>query len=226
MFCGLSGPKNMCVRVFRLVLHYLNFTNSSLSRFLKLGRGIIDGFLLEPHYFYWTRPHFGGKLNSFVAVLAQNTCVGGCRSVTYYSKVYISLLWRFMKAGMGVMDNFILQPCHFLPSQSPFWRKTDKFFGWSGPKHMGVWLETGDIPLQLQYYFIIKVREAWEGNSRWISTLTSPFSISTVPTFEENWLVLWLLWPKTHVCVVTDPCYTIPKSTLVYWEGLWSLGWE
>ena len=50
--------------------------------------------------FYQTGPYFGGKLTSFVAVLAQNTFVCGCRRVLYYFKVNISLLGRFTKPGM------------------------------------------------------------------------------------------------------------------------------
>ena len=49
--------------------------------------------------FYQISPHVGGKLTSFVAVLAQNTCVWGCRPMLYYSKVNIILLERFMKPG-------------------------------------------------------------------------------------------------------------------------------
>ena len=36
-----------------------------------------------------TNPNFEGKLISFVAILAQNTCVCGCRPGLYYSKVNI-----------------------------------------------------------------------------------------------------------------------------------------
>ena len=43
-----------------------------------------------------------------------------------------------MKPGIGVMDNFPVEPHHFLQSESPFWRKTDKFCGCSDPKHMCV----------------------------------------------------------------------------------------
>ena len=74
--------------------------------------------------FSQTSPHFGGKLTSFVTVLAQNTHVRGCRPVLYYLKVNISSLGRFLKPVMGIMDKCLLQPRHFLSSQSPFWRKT------------------------------------------------------------------------------------------------------
>ena len=69
--------------------------------------------------FYQTGPHFGGKLTSFVAVLAQNPIACGRRLVLYYSKVNISVLESFMKTGMGIMDKLLLQIQHFLPSQSP-----------------------------------------------------------------------------------------------------------
>ena len=69
--------------------------------------------------------HFGRKLTSFVVVMDQNTCVCGCTPVLYYSKVNSSLLGRFMKHQMGIMDTFLLQPCHFPPSQSLFWSKSE-----------------------------------------------------------------------------------------------------
>ena len=59
-----------------------------------------------------------------------------------------------MKPGMGTIDEFLLQPHHFLPSQSPFWSKIDKFCYCFGHRHM--------------------------------------------------FLVLWLFWPKTHVCMIVD----------------------
>ena len=77
--------------------------------------------------FYQTSPHFGGKLTSFVAVPAQNTRACGYRPVSHYSKFKISLLERFMKPEMGIMDKHLVQPHHFLPSQSPFWRNADNF---------------------------------------------------------------------------------------------------
>ena len=113
--------------------------------------------------FYQTGPHFGGKLISFVAILAKNTCVCGCRPVLYYFKVNISLLEMFMKPGMGIIDNFLLQPRHFVPSQTQYWRNIDKFCSCSGPKHMFILLQTDTMPFKLQYQFIVKVCEAWGG---------------------------------------------------------------
>ena len=90
--------------------------------------------------FYQTSPHFEGALTSCVAVMAQIIYVCGYRPVLYYSKDNINFLGRFMKSGVGVMDQFVLQPHHFILSQSQFRRKTDKFCCCSGPKHMCVWL--------------------------------------------------------------------------------------
>ena len=73
---------------------------------------------------------------SFVAVLAHNAHVCGCRLVLYYFKVNVSLLERFTEPGMVIMDQCVLQPHHFLPRKSLFWRKTDKFCCCYGPKHM------------------------------------------------------------------------------------------
>ena len=58
--------------------------------------------------------HFGGKWTSFVAVVAHNTCVYGCRLVLYQYKFNISTLSRFMKPRIRIIDEFLLQPHHFL----------------------------------------------------------------------------------------------------------------
>ena len=75
-------------------------------------------------------------MTSFVAVLAKNTHVCGCRPVLYYFKVNISLLKRFIKPVMVIMDRCVLQPHYFLPRKPPFWRKIGKFCCCYGPKHM------------------------------------------------------------------------------------------
>ena len=135
---------------------------------------------------YQTSPHVGGKLTSCVAVLTQNTCMCGCRPVLYYFKVSMCLLKRFIESWMVIMDQCVLQSHHFLPRKYQFRRKWDKFYYCSGPKHMYVCLQTGTIPFELQYYFIIKVHEAWDGNHRLISSPTLPFSLKPVPTLGEN----------------------------------------
>ena len=75
--------------------------------------------------FYETSPHFEGKWTRFVAVLAQDTCVYGYRTILYYSKVNLGWLGRFMRPQMGIMDNFPVQPHHFLQSQPSFWWQMD-----------------------------------------------------------------------------------------------------
>ena len=106
--------KNTCVCGCRPVLYYFKVNVSLLERFMKPGMGIIDNFLLQPRHFYQANPNFGGKSTSFVAALAQNTCVHGCRLVLYHLNFNISLLSRFTKPGMGIIDGFLLQPHHFL----------------------------------------------------------------------------------------------------------------
>ena len=117
--------QNMGVYGCKLVIHQLKFNISSLSRFMKPGSGMVDGFVLQHHHLYQTSPHFGGNTTSFVDVLAQNTCVCvcGCRPVLYYSTVNFGLLGRFKKTQMRIMDNIPVQPRSFLQSQSSFWRK-------------------------------------------------------------------------------------------------------
>ena len=88
-----------------------------------------------------------------MAVLTQKTCVYDCRLILYQFKFNISLLSRFMKPRMGIIDESLLQRHQFLSHK--------------------------------------------------------------LPILKENELILWLFWPKTHVFVVVDQDYTIPKSILV-----------
>ena len=147
--------QNTCVCV--VVDHYYTISKSILvyqEGSWSLGWESQIQFHSNLTIYYQTSPYFGGNLTSFVAVLDQNTCVQGSRSLLQYSEVIIILLGRFMKPGMGIIDKFQVQPHHFLQSQSPFLRKLDQFCGWSGPKRMCVWFQTGTTPLELQYLFI------------------------------------------------------------------------
>ena len=139
------------IQQYRLVLCHLMFNTSSLSRFVKSGMGLIDEFLLKLCHFVSNQSPCWRKFDYFCGCAGpKHMCVCGYRPVMYYSKVNISLLRRFMKAELGVMDNFILQPHHFLPSQSPFWRKTDNFCCCFGSKCMCAWFWTGAMPFELQ----------------------------------------------------------------------------
>ena len=75
------------------------------------------------------------------------------------------------------------------------------------------------ILFQSQHCLIRKVHEAWDGNHGQFSSPTSQFSIKTVLMLVENGLVLLLLWPKTHVCIVVDWYYTSLNSILVHYQG-------
>ena len=39
-----------------------------------------------------------------------------------------------------------------------------------------------------------------------------------MPNAGQNWVVLWLFWPKTHVSVVIQCCYTISKSSFMLYR--------
>ena len=151
--------------------------------------------------------------------MAQNTWLYSCRLVLYQSKFNISLIWRFLKPGMGIIDGFLLQPRRFLWNKSPFWRKINSFCGYYGPNHMCVWLQTKIILFQSQYWLIRKVHEAWDVNHWQFSSPTSPFYAKLALVLVENGLVLLLLWPKTHVCIVEDWYYTSLNSILVHCQG-------
>ena len=122
----------------RPVLYYFKVNVSLLKRFIEPGMEIMDecvlrwktyiDFYSNLAIFSQTSHHFGGKLTSFVAVLAQNTIECGCRPVLYYFKINISLLERFIEPRMVIMDECVLQPHHFLSRKSPvlllLWPKT------------------------------------------------------------------------------------------------------
>ena len=112
--------------------YHLNFTISSLSGLAKHGRGIIDKFLLQPHHFF-VEPVPTLEEHCLVLWLfwsKTHMCVVVDQWYMYYSEVNISLLGRFTKPGMGILDNFLLQPCKFTLSQCPFWREKKRHVLW------------------------------------------------------------------------------------------------
>ena len=98
------------------------FNISALERFTKPGMGIMDKFLLQIYHLLPSQSPFWRKTDKFVAVLAQNTRVYGCRLVLYHLNFNIGLWERFMKPGKRIKDRFPVQPYHILPSQPIFWR--------------------------------------------------------------------------------------------------------
>ena len=66
-------------------------------------------------------------MTNFIAVLAENTYVYGYKPGLYHLKFNIPSLSRFMTPVMGIIDEFLLVPHHFLSNQSPFWWKIDYF---------------------------------------------------------------------------------------------------
>ena len=120
--------QNTCVYGCRLVLYHLNFNISSWERFTKTGREIIGGFLSKFAIFYKANPRFWGKPTNYVAVLAQNTCVCGCRLALNHLNFNISSYVRKVHEDWeGNHRCFSLQIYHLLQSKSTFLRKTDQF---------------------------------------------------------------------------------------------------
>ena len=156
--------------------------------------------------------------------MAQNTCMYGCRLVLPKLKFNISSISRFMKPRMGIIDGFLLQHHQFLTNKFLLWRKVDSFWGCFCPKHIYAWLQTRIILFHSQYWLIGKVHEAWNGYHWKISGTTSPFSTKPIPIYEENRKVSWLLWPKTHACMIVDWYCTSLNSILVHYQVSWSLG--
>ena len=66
--------------------------------------------------------------------MAQNTCVCGYRPVLYYFKVNGSVLERFTKPGMAIMDTFLLQIHNLLQSKPTFFEESRHILLLFGPK--------------------------------------------------------------------------------------------
>ena len=99
--------------------------------------------------FYPTNPNFGGEPTSFVAALAQNTCVHGCRLVLYDLNFNTISILRFTRPQREIIDEFVLQTHHFLPKPSPYLRKIDLFF-------LLFWLKTHVCALIDRWYAVSK----------------------------------------------------------------------
>ena len=168
---------------------------------MKPGMGTMDNFLCQRDHFLTGRSAFRRKTDTLcccsgpnhmrvcvqtVTILAKTLRICCCRPVLQYLKFNINLLGRSMKPVIGIKDKFLLQPLHFLPSQSLFWRNTDKFCCCSGPKHMCLWLQTTNILFELQHYSIMKIHESWDGKPCWVSTPTSSFCIKLASVLRAN----------------------------------------
>ena len=92
---------------------------------MKPEMGVLLIFQANLTVFYQANPHFGGKPTSFVAVLTQDTCVCGFRPVLCQFNFNISSLPRFLKHGREIVNEFLLQPHHFLSKTFSHLRKND-----------------------------------------------------------------------------------------------------
>ena len=82
------------------------------------------------------------------------------------------------------------------------------------------------IPIHTHYWFIKEAHESWERDQRQISCLPSPHSTKPIPHLEQNWIVLWLCWPKTQLRKIIHYNNTGKISWLVHHKGAWVLGGE
>ena len=82
------------------------------------------------------------------------------------------------------------------------------------------------IPMQTHYWFIKEAHESWERDQRQIYCLILPHSTKPIPYLEQNWVVLWLCWPKTQLCKIVHCNNTSKISWLVHHKGAWVLGGE
>ena len=67
------------------------------------------------------------------------------------------------------------------------------------------------------------MHESWEGNKSHISWPTSPCYAKPARNLEQNWVTLWLLWPKKQLCRILHYKSTNKYSWLVHQRGRWVL---
>ena len=77
--------------------------------------------------FHQANPRFGGKPTSFVAILAPNTRVYGCRLVLHPLNFNNISLWRFVKPGLGIIDRFYSNIIIFYQNNPHFRGKLTSF---------------------------------------------------------------------------------------------------
>ena len=80
------------------------------------------------------------------------------------------------------------------------------------------------IPMHTHYLFIKEAHESWERDQRQIYCPFSSHSTKPIPYLEQNWVVLWLCWPRTQLCKIAHCINTSKISWLVHHKGAWVLG--
>ena len=163
----------------------------------------------------------------------------------YYYKVDITQWARFIKPRTGIIDGFLVQPDIFCQANPDFGAKLSNCLAIMAKNtcvygcrlvlyHSKFNISSRDWPkiyvcVHVDWWYIMfmgKVDEDWDGNHRCIASPTSLFYTKLVPMMEQNWVIVLLFWPKTHVCIVIECCYTISKSILVHEKGSWRIRWK
>ena len=137
--CSCYGKENV-----RVVVHYLYGCHfkvrvRSWARFTKLETWLISSFQVQSRNFPPSQHLCWRKVSICVIVTAKITCVYGC--ILHRRQYKVSISWlKFMKLGTWLITMFIVQSCHFLPSQPWCWSTNEYMCGCYGQQYMCVWL--------------------------------------------------------------------------------------
>ena len=82
------------------------------------------------------------------------------------------------------------------------------------------------IPMHTQYGFIKEAHESWERDQRQMSCISLPNYTKPIPYLEQNWVVVWLCWPKTQLYKIVHCNNTSKISWSVHHKAAWVLGGE
>ena len=80
--------------------------------------------------------------------------------------------------------------------------------------------------MHTQYGFIKEAHESWERDQRQMSCISLPNYTKPIPYLEQNWVVVWLCWPKTQLYKIVHCNNTSKISWVVHQKGAWVLGGE
>ena len=139
-----------------------------------------------------------------------------------------------MSPCMGLIDICIAKPCHNITRPKHNLQQNCPYFEAKLSNFVAVSTKAATMQdctwQKYQYILISGSSERYMSLGKEIKDIfccqTSPHSTRPNSYLEQNWVVLWLCWPKMQLCRIIHCKNTSKMTWLVHHKGAWVLGGE